>query len=91
MLISAADATGFINLEVLFLFTPVVFYLPWKINVAGGKEIVINKPVNCPLTDHDRVLIICADMIDGLSFSDQRRNQLIQMGDFFFGIRDAGP
>lgn len=46
MLISAADATGFINLEVLVLFTPVVFYLPWKINVAGGKEIVINKPVN---------------------------------------------
>lgn len=85
-----AFPAGPVDFERPFLYPLSIPHFPWKIDIAEGKEAIIDHPVKGPLADHDLVLVVDADMVDRLFLSDKRRHDFFDPGDVIFRRRDAG-
>ena len=64
-------------------------HLVGHIDVPGGKQAGIHVGVESPLCDHQFIHMVQAYMVEGLAFTDQRRDDVIQT--FLFLVRDSKP
>ena len=82
----------------LFIDLPVFPALPFgkpdsagKVNVPGSKKIRVDQAVESTFTDHNGILVVLEDMVEGLPFEDERGDDGIQVPDFIFGQGDPFP
>ena len=80
----SSDAAGAVNFHMNGLFTCTEPYFSWKVDVPGRKDTRIKKTIYSAFTDHDGILIGNTDMMRRLLSPNQRRDEIIEIPDFFF-------
>ena len=89
--VGSAIAALFVNLSV---FSTLPFGKPdsaGKVNVPGSKKTSVDQAVERTFTDHNGIPVALEDMVEGLSFEDERGDDGIQVPDFIFGQGDPFP
>ena len=90
VLVSASDSAGFINFKgIMCGFSGFVRNLTWKVDISGREHTGIDIIVKCLFRKHDFRRIAGTDVMNGLSFADQRGDKSIQLKSFRFRNRNA--
>lgn len=88
----APDPTGFINLKrIMGGSARLIGYLSGEVDVPSGKDTGVNVIVNRLFGEHDFRGVRGTDVVYGLSFFEERRDESIELERFLFVQTDAGP
>lgn len=91
ILVRTAQPAGLIDLEgVMGRFPGFVGNLSGQVDIFGGKDTGIHIIVDRLFREHDLRRIGDADVVDGLPFFEEGRNECIQLEGFVFIQADAG-
>lgn len=85
VLIGSANPASLVHLELFFYLALGIADFPGHIDISGGEDIKVNEAVEGAFANHKGILVVGPNVIKGLTFFDERRNEVIQMAYLIFG------
>lgn len=86
-----SDPTGLIDFDTFLLsFTWVHTNGPWHVDVAGREKTAVDVGVESALGEHGLIRVMESDMVEGLSITQERGDDGIQMGELSLGDGKTG-